>query len=100
MGPGSGRVGTGRGGPWESVWCWAGSGGLETGGELGLTPLKTRVGSVLRRLYSQIGFAWDQKVSHGFFLAIGRGFGPKTRAKVASWAENFEWYIANGPENL
>ena len=43
--------------------------------------MKTRVGSVLRRLYSQIGFAWDQKVSHGFFLAIGRGFGPKTRAE-------------------
>ena len=54
--------------------------GWKLGGELGVTPLKTRVGSVLRRLYSQIGFAWDQKVSHGFFLAIGRGFGPKTMA--------------------
>ena len=32
LGSGSGRVGTGRGGSWESVWCWAGSGGLETGG--------------------------------------------------------------------
>ena len=43
--------------------------GWKLGGGLGVTPLKTRVGSVLRRLYSQIGFAWDQKVSH-FFLAI------------------------------
>ena len=56
--------------------------GWKLGGELGVTPLKTRVGSVLRRLYSQIGFAWDQKVSHGFFLAIGRGFGPKTMANI------------------
>ena len=46
LGPGSGRVGTGRGGPWESVWCWAGSGGLETGGGIGGDSFenKSRVG--------------------------------------------------------
>ena len=46
LGPGSGRVGTGRGGPWESVWCWAGSGGLETGGRIGGDSFenKSRVG--------------------------------------------------------
>ena len=56
--------------------------GWKLGGELGVTPLKTRVGSVLRRLYSQIGFAWDQKVSGGFFLAIGRGFGSKIKGNI------------------
>ena len=65
--PGS-RFGVGR-----ARVCWI------LGGELGVTPLKTRVGSVLRRLYSQIGFARDQKVSRGFLLAIGRGFGPKIK---------------------
>ena len=46
LGPGSGRVGTGRGGPWESVWCWAGSGVLETGGQIGGDSFenKSRVG--------------------------------------------------------
>ena len=46
LGSGSGRVGTGRGGSWESVWSWAGSGGLETGGGIGGDSFenKSRVG--------------------------------------------------------
>ena len=46
LGPGSGRPGTGWGGPWESVWCWAGSGVLETGGQIGGDSFenKSRVG--------------------------------------------------------
>ena len=77
---GSGRVGTGRGGPWESVWCWVGSGGLETGGRIGGDSFENK---------SRVGF---EKIIQSDRVCLGpksfsrvfssqRGFGPKIKGK-------------------
>ena len=89
LGPGPGRVGTGQGGPSQSVWCWAAPGVLATGGQIGGDSFKNKSRSVFRRLYCQIGFAWDQNDSRGFFLAIGRGFGPKINEKIYIFKDFF-----------
>ena len=68
LGPGSGRPGTGRGGSWESVWCWAGSGVLETGGQIGGDSFenKSRVG-FFDDYTVRLGLPGTKKFLAGFF---------------------------------